>query len=236
MSLTSSDLQTLLEFIQKKDKEVLSEVKSDLTDSMLVLEERICSSVSESIHESILDSIKGNTDYRGPMGYSGKDGDSGKPGLIGEQGPRGPQGPVPGVDVDLLNSRIRFQTGISESTGFAKFTDWIDTKGSKGDALTWHDLTEAQKQMLVGPKGEQGPKGSDVSAEEVASILKSDNNFVESFKNNFSNNTEVPTTPKGNPNDLAGSVAFDDDNMYFCEKNYDGVNNIWRKIPCISNW
>ena len=151
--LTSEDLQTLVEFINKKD----AETKDVLTEKLTYVKEEIRKSLIEELTEEVIHTVKEDPELRGPTGYMGKDGD---------QGPRGPQGPPPRVDFSEDRSRIRFQVGnlLSEDTGerVPQWSDWIDVKGEKGEkgeALTWHDLTESQRQMLAGPAGPEGPKG-----------------------------------------------------------------------------
>jgi len=43
--------------------------------------------------------------------------------------------------------------------------------------------------------------------------------------------TPIPLTSKGDPGDLAGFIAIDNDKLYRCVENYtNGANNIWRYI------
>lgn len=146
MSLQSKDLETILEYVHQKDQKIYDSLLEELGFAK--------QSIAKEVHDAIFEEVKKNPEFRGPTGYSGLDGDRGP---IGEQGPMGPMGPVPYVDVDRDGGRVRFQTGLNE--GVAQFSDWINVKGEKGEALTWHDLTESQRQMLVGPTGDRGPQG-----------------------------------------------------------------------------
>ena len=173
--------------------------------------------VKEELTKRLVEELKSNPEFRGPIGYAGADGD------IGPQGPEGPKGekgdPLR-IDIDEDHCRVRFQVGnfINEDTNeiVPHYSDWLDIKGvkgesgeqgpegprgddgisfvdakihedtlyvynslgekfnlgevrgpqgepgpvgPKGEALTWHDLTESQRQLLVGPSGPSGPKG-----------------------------------------------------------------------------
>lgn len=173
--------------------------------------------VRNTLKEELLNELKEDSVFRGPMGYAGKDGEQGPEGPIGPQGEKGD--PLK-IDIDEDRCRVRFQLGnlINEDTNeiIPHFSDWLDIKGvkgddgevgpqgekgedgisfvdakihedtlyvynslgekfnlgevrgpqgergeqgPKGDSLTWHDLTESQRQLLVGPSGPQGPKG-----------------------------------------------------------------------------
>jgi hypothetical protein len=50
--------------------------------------------------------------------------------------------------------------------------------------------------------------------------------------------TPVPLTSKGDPGDLAGYIAIDNDKLYRCVENYtNGANNIWKFINFTGgNW
>jgi hypothetical protein len=150
--MRSEDLKTILQFIDKNDKQIKEEVTGDLYS----LKESVF-----SIIKQLKEDIQNDPTLRGPPGFSGRDGDQGPPGpaAIGE---RGPMGPMPVIDIDYQSGRIRLQTGISENNGLntPMFSEWINVKGEKGDTLTWHDLTESQRQMLIGPRGDQGPQGN----------------------------------------------------------------------------
>ena len=209
MSLTSNDLQTLIEYVNKKDETV----KSTLTEELYSVKNVI----TEEVRQKIFEEVKTNPEFRGPMGYTGADGDQ------GPMGPKGPRGIMPRIEIDEDNVRVRFQmdSALTESTGeeVPIWSKWIDLKGAKGelgeqgpqgeagqdgangrsftkasiyegslylyddegeqynlgrvigeqgpsgpqgpkgDPLTWHDLTESQRQLLVGPQGVPGPQG-----------------------------------------------------------------------------
>jgi len=208
--ITSDDLKTLVEFVKKKDNEIVSE----LTEKFYNFQNDTKSIITEEVVSSLRESIKSDPSFRGPTGFSGKDGNK------GDRGDVGPMGPVPTIEFSEDRSKVRFQKGnlLSESTGeyVTDWTDWVDIKGDsgpigeqgpqgprgedgrsfvkasifedhlllmddrgdtidlgsvkgpqgekgpqgpQGNSLTWHDLTESQRQMLVGPQGESGPKG-----------------------------------------------------------------------------
>lgn len=196
--LTTSDLKTLLEFVNKKD----DEVKNELTEQFHVLE--------ETLKNKLYHTIKDDPAFKGPMGYTGQDGDAGP---IGESGPQGPMGPIPNIDVDVQGSRIRFQTGLNESTGTAQFSEWVNVKGDKGDTLTWHDLTESQRQMLVGPSGQQGPKGEPGSFPKVEPDY--DNRRIrfqvsEDVTQPWSEWIQMPTGPQGVQGETGRAFVWED--------------------------
>ena len=209
MNLPHKDLQTLVEYVNKKDETIVQ----SLSEEIGIIRETL----AEELKENILGEISGNPEFRGPIGYTGADGDQ------GPEGPQGPRGKAPSIEIDEENVRVRFQvdSALTESTGeeVPLWSKWIDLKGAKGelgeqgpqgesgndgrdgrsftkasihegslylyddqgdqydlgrvigeqgpagpqgpkgDPLTWHDLTEAQQQMLIGPMGEAGPKG-----------------------------------------------------------------------------
>ena len=211
-STKSSDLKTILEYVQLKD----TELKEDVLQNLNTLKEE----VADKIYATICEEIRNNEDLRGPVGFSGRDGDQGPK---GDRGDKGPRGDIPRIEIDESKARIRFQVGtlISEDNGQAhvQWSDWLNVKGDqgsigeqgpkgdkgidvengisitkasifedhlyiynsigeqfdlgnvrgrpgekgdqgeKGEPLTWHDLTESQRQMLIGPSGVQGPKG-----------------------------------------------------------------------------
>ena len=208
MSL-SSDLKTLIEYVNQKDETIKQSLSEDI--------QRVKETIQEEIFETVFNEVKVNPEFRGPIGYTGQDGD------LGPQGPQGPRGNAPRIEIDEENVRVRFQldSALTESTGeeIPIWSKWIDLKGAKGeigengpqgapgapgahgksftkasiyegslylyddsgeqynlgrvigeqgpagpqgpkgDPLTWHDLTEAQQQMLVGPQGPVGFKG-----------------------------------------------------------------------------
>ena len=150
--MKTEDLKTILQFIDKNDKQIKEEVIGDLSS--------LKESVFTLIHQ-LKEDIQNDPILRGPPGFSGRDGEQGPqgPSAIGE---RGPMGPMPVIDIDYQSGRIRLQTGISENNGMniPMFSEWINVKGERGDTLTWHDLTESQRQMLIGPRGDQGAQGN----------------------------------------------------------------------------
>ena len=204
-NLTTEDAKLLVEYINKKEDSVRTELSEEIVF------------VKEELTKRLVEELKSNPEFRGPIGYAGADGD------IGPQGPEGPKGekgdPLR-IDIDEDHCRVRFQVGnfINEDTNeiVPHYSDWIDIKGvkgesgeqgpegprgddgisfvdakihedtlyvynslgekfnlgevrgpqgepgpvgPKGEALTWHDLTESQRQLLVGPSGPSGPKG-----------------------------------------------------------------------------
>jgi len=196
--LTTDDLKTLIEWVNKKDEAV----KTDLVEHVSKLE--------ESIKEKLYNTIKDNPEFKGPMGYTGQDGE---PGPIGEQGPRGAMGPMPNIDIDAEGGRIRFQTGLNESNGMARFSDWINVKGAKGDPLTWHDLTESQRQMLIGPMGDQGPKGDPGSFPRVQPDYENRRirfQVSENVENPWSEWIVMPTGPQGDKGDRGEKFMWED--------------------------
>lgn len=204
-SLTTEDAKLLVEYINKKE----SSVRTELSEEIVF--------VKEELTNKLLKEIKEDPTFRGPIGYAGADGEIGP---IGPQGPQGEKGDPLKIDIDEERCRVRFQVGnlINEDTNeiIPNYSDWLDIKGvkgesgergevgpkgddgvsfvdakihedtlyvynslgekfnlgevkgpqgepgpvgPKGDALTWHDLTESQRQLLVGPSGPSGPKG-----------------------------------------------------------------------------
>jgi hypothetical protein len=208
MSL-SSDLKTLIEYVNQKDETVKKSLSEDI--------QRVKETIQEEIFQTVFNEVKVNPEFRGPIGYTGSDGD------LGPQGPQGPRGNAPRIEIDEEQVRVRFQldSALTESTGeeIPIWSKWIDLKGAKGEIgeagpqgesgapgqhgksftkasiyegslylyddsgeqynlgrvigeqgpagpqgpkgepLTWHDLTEAQQQMLIGPQGPIGFKG-----------------------------------------------------------------------------
>ena len=172
----SKDLETLVEWVNKKDESV----KHELTEQLLSMRNVL----SEEVRNQIYEQIKQDPELRGPIGYTGADGDQ------GPIGPRGPNGQPPKIEIDENNTRVRFQvdTALSESTGqeVPLWSNWIDIKGTKGeigeqgpigeagkdgrsfvqasvfeDCLYLYDDTGAQYALgdVRGKTGEQGPKG-----------------------------------------------------------------------------
>ena len=187
-NLTSNDLKTLLEYVNKKDETV----QETLIEEIQSVKEHIVQDVQKKIFEE----VKTNPEFRGPTGYTGADGEPGPQGPIGEQGP---MGVMPNVDIDPAG-RIRFQTGINENTGMAQFSEWINIKGEKGDTLTWHDLTESQRQMLAGPTGPQGQKGDPGSFPKfqvVPEEFKIRWQVSEDVENPWGDWLELPRGPQG---------------------------------------
>jgi len=124
-------------------------------------------------------------DLKGESGDKGEVGPQGEPGLIGEQGQMGEQGPKGDTfTFDMLTEEqlesIRGPRGLIGETGpvgpigeagpqgergLIGETGPVGSqgekgeKGDKGEALTFDMLSEAQRQLLVGPSGPSGPKG-----------------------------------------------------------------------------
>lgn len=46
----------------------------------------------------------------------------------------------------------------------------------------------------------------------------------------------VPTTQQGAPGDKKGDVKYSNDYVYICINDYDGVQDIWKRINCSSAW
>lgn len=258
--LDSNDLETLIEYVNKKD----NSVKHELTEELL----SIRNVLSEQIQDKIYEQIKIDPELRGPIGYTGADGDQ------GPVGPRGPRGNTPRVEIDEVNKKVRFQidSALTESTGeeIPLWSNWIDLegkqgvqgekgevgergqdgrsfvsasifenhlylyddagkqfdlgnvrgkqgeqgiKGEKGDALTWHDLTEAQIQHLKGPIGEQGPRGEPGTFPMVECDY--DNRKIrfqirEDYTNPWGEWIDMPTGPQGEQGDKGDRFVYED--------------------------
>ena len=89
------------------------------------------------------------------------EGKQGEQGPIGEQGPKGQDGrsfTQARIYEDCLY--LYDDTGAQFALGNIRGRPGEQgPQGPKGDTLTWHDLTESQRQLLIGPSGPQGPKG-----------------------------------------------------------------------------
>jgi hypothetical protein len=99
-----------------------------------------------------LASLTGPQGPVGPKGEPGPIGPKGEPGPkgdIGETGPMGPRG----------NIGDKGEKGDKGDTGDVGPRGPAGPKGDKGDAFTYADFTEAQLELLKGPKGDTGPKG-----------------------------------------------------------------------------
>ena len=183
MSLTDNDLNTLIEFVNRKDETIKEEILNEL-ETIRTNPEYL----EEAVKRSILEAIQDNPRFRGETGYTGKDGPMGP---SGEPGKRGPIGPVP--DIEIVENRIRFQKGsyINEETGDAVpfFSEWLELPegpsgpmGPKGETpkiqmdkdtksirfeignylneSTGQNTTVFSEWMNIeGPEGSQGPKG-----------------------------------------------------------------------------
>ena len=57
---------------------------------------------------------------------------------------------------------------------------------------------------------------------------KINENFTEVYNKLF---TTVPTSSVGQAGDLAGYISVDSNYFYYCSADYDGVTNIWGRIP-----
>jgi hypothetical protein len=67
-------------------------------------------------------------------------------------------------------------------------------------------------------------------------LLFPDGSFQSTSSNKISgrfnlSNTNPPTTANGLAGDIAGDMAVDSTNLYYCIANHDGVNPIWVKLP-----
>ena len=176
MQNSSNDLQTLIEWVNKKDESV----KRELTEELL----SVRNVLAEEVRNQIYSQIKEDPELRGPVGYTGADGDQ------GPEGPRGPRGNTPRVEIDEDNKKVRFQidSALTESTGeeIPLWSNWIDLEGKQGaqgekgeigeagqdgrsfvsasifeDCLYLYDDTGAQFALgnVRGKEGPQGPKG-----------------------------------------------------------------------------
>ena len=176
MSSTSKDLQTLIEWVEKKDESVKQELTEELYSVRNVL--------SKEISEDLYSQIKENPEFRGPTGYTGPDGDQ------GPQGPQGPRGNTPLVEIDEHNKKVRFQTdtALSESTGqeIPLWSNWIDLEGKQGEQ---------------GPIGEQGEAGKDGRSFVSASIFEDNLYLYDDTGNQLSlgnvRGREGPQGPQG---------------------------------------
>jgi len=91
----------------------------------------------------------------------------GEKGDIGFEGPRGDRGDSGKDGVSITKASI-YEDHLFVYNSLGEQFDLGNVrgrpgergeKGERGDNLTWHDLTESQRQMLIGPSGVQGPKG-----------------------------------------------------------------------------
>ena len=99
-----------------------------------------------------LASLTGPQGPVGPKGEPGPIGPKGEPGPkgdIGETGPMGPRGNI-GPQGEQGPKGEKGDQGLQGPAG---------PKGDKGDAFTYADFTEAQLELLKGPKGDTGLKG-----------------------------------------------------------------------------
>lgn len=92
---------------------------------------------------------QGETGPAGPQGIQGIQGEPGPKGDIGETGPMGPRG----------NIGPQGEQGIQGEKGETGPRGPQGLPGPKGDAFTYADFTEAQLELLKGPKGDTGSKG-----------------------------------------------------------------------------
>ena len=179
MQTLGKDLETLIEWVNKKDESV----KLELTEQLL----NVRNVLTEEVRNKIYEQIKTDPELRGPVGYTGADGDQ------GPLGPQGPRGNTPRVEIDEDNKKVRFQidSAITESTGdeVPLWSNWIDLEGKPGEkgeagpigeagtdgrsfvsasiyenCLYLYDDTGQQHALgnvrgPQGPTGEQGPKG-----------------------------------------------------------------------------
>lgn len=179
MQTLGKDLETLIEWVNKKDESV----KLELTEQLL----NVRNVLTEEVRNEIYEQIKSDPELRGPVGYTGADGDQ------GPLGPKGPRGNTPRVEIDEDNKKVRFQidSAITESTGdeVPLWSNWIDLEGKQGEqgpqgfigeagkdgrsfvsasihenCLYLYDDTGQQHALgnVRGPQGltgEQGPKG-----------------------------------------------------------------------------
>ena len=95
---------------------------------------------------------------RGEKGDLGMEGPKGDRGLDGQNGKDG----VSITKASIFEDHLFVYNSLGERFDLGNVRGRQGEKGEKGergDALTWHDLTESQRQMLIGPSGVQGPKG-----------------------------------------------------------------------------
>lgn len=120
------------------------------------------------------------------------------------------------VSTDKLTEQLAVKANISTLSNYLKIADIAtqpDLKGDKGDAFTYDDFTEEQLAALKGEKGdtgEQGPAGTDgtsPTAEEVATVLKSDEEFKASVKGDQG---ETGTIDETTLNTLATKTELED--------------------------
>ena len=75
---------------------------------------------------------------------------------------------------------------------------------------------------------------SDVTAHQAAlSITESQISDLGNYLNYGSQG--VPLTSVGVSGDTQGDIAFDNDYMYYCTADYDGIANIWKRTA-LSTW
>lgn len=91
----------------------------------------------------------------------------GERGDVGTEGPQGDRG-LDGADgisitkASIYEDNLFIYNSLGEQFNLGNVRGRAGEQGpqgEKGEALTWHDLTESQRQMLIGPSGTQGPKG-----------------------------------------------------------------------------
>ena len=88
-------------------------------------------------------------------------------GVKGDLGEVGPQGEKGDDGVSIVEAKIHEDCLVVYNSLGERFNlgevkgpqGEAGPVGPKGEALTWHDLTESQRQLLVGPSGPAGPQG-----------------------------------------------------------------------------
>ena len=200
----AEDVKTIVEYVDHRGNEIKEEFLREV--------------------DNLFERIKGDPEFRGPIGYEGKDGDQ------GPEGPRGPMGKTPVFEVD--GTRVRFQTGnlLNEDTGESvpQFSEWVDLKGDQGERGLIGEAGPQGEQGLIGeagPIGPQGPKGEKGEAL-TFSMLSEDQ--LSQLKGRPGDQG-----PKGDPGDFPKYQADPDNHRIRFQVSEDVLNpwGDWMELP-----
>jgi len=173
----------------------------------------------------------------GPIGYTGSRGATGPAGESGYTGSRGASGPI-GADGPKGDTGATGATGPQGPglTGSLDFTGHTISGTALGTAITINPLGSAS--LLVGgvkliPTGNLTASLGDASHRwtdvYTTAVRFNDGTSLQSTSA-FSGGTP-PTTSKGKVGDIPGKIAFDTGYIYYCFGSYNGVGDIWKRMP-----
>lgn len=134
--------------------------------------------------------------------------------------------------IKIDDDKIFFDSSSAQFSGVLKAslielgnTDYISTGQTSFSNLSVNNLTVNKFSELNGLTSLNGLviiTGLGVKIHSPMNVLSK-----LSIKNKFNIAPKTVTSSKGSKNDFSGDVAFDSKYIYYCVKDFDGVDNIW---------